>query len=234
MTDDPSLAEPQQNISSGISIDSAHTGFDRPSQLNSPTVTRHKVHTHELRYQTGSTWTATVLADFNTFMQDHAAAEKKAAGMALSMISHYPDKAELVEAMSELAVEELSHFRDVTRWLHRRGTQLAVDRKDAYILRLRDTIRQGRDVYFLDRLLTAGIIEARGAERFALLARALPTGGLQNFYRAIARSEARHLELFESLARRYFGAAEVNARVDELLDIEAAIAADIPARAALH
>lgn len=190
--------------------------------------------TSELRYQTGDSWTETVLADFTTFMQDHAAAEKKAAGMALSMISHYPDKPELVEAMSELAVEELAHFRDVIRWLHRRGAQLAADAKDSYIVRLRDTIRQGRDVYFLDRLLTAGIIEARGAERFALVAEALPGGGLKNFYRAIARSEQRHLDQFESLARRYFSDSEVNARVDELLSIEAAIAASLPTRAALH
>lgn len=193
-----------------------------------------RVHTCDLRYQTGATWIEAVLADFNAFMQDHAAAEKKAAGMAMSMIAHYPDRRELVESLTDLAVEEMSHFREVTRWLHRRGAQLAADQKDAYILRLRDVIRQGSDVYFLDRLLTAGIIEARGAERFTLVADALPQGSLKNFYRGIARSEQRHLDLFESLARRYFNDAVVNARIDELLNIEAAIAADIPARAALH
>ena len=40
---------------------------------------------------------------FDQFLLDHAAAEKKAAGMALSMLSHYPDRARLVTAMSELA-----------------------------------------------------------------------------------------------------------------------------------
>ncbi|MAA49517.1 MAG: tRNA-(ms[2]io[6]A)-hydroxylase, partial [Gammaproteobacteria bacterium] len=37
-------------------------------------------------------WITCVLADFDAFLQDHASAEKKASGMALSMVSHYPDK----------------------------------------------------------------------------------------------------------------------------------------------
>ena len=45
----------------------------------------------ELKYHTPFEWTEVVLADFETFLQDHAAAEKKASGMAMSMLSHYPD-----------------------------------------------------------------------------------------------------------------------------------------------
>ncbi|MDP5054736.1 MAG: tRNA-(ms[2]io[6]A)-hydroxylase, partial [Congregibacter sp.] len=48
---------------------------------------------------TPSAWTDVVLADFDGFLQDHAAAEKKASGMAVSMLSHYPDRPQLVEAM---------------------------------------------------------------------------------------------------------------------------------------
>ncbi|NNL57848.1 MAG: tRNA-(ms[2]io[6]A)-hydroxylase [Pseudomonadales bacterium] len=188
----------------------------------------------QLRYSTGSDWVEVVMADFDCFMQDHAAAEKKAAGMAQSMIAHYPNRKRLVEAMSELAVEELSHFRDVVRWLHRRGMQLAADRKDAYILALRGHIRQGKDLYFLDRLVTAGIIEARGCERFGLVANALPGGALKNFYQAITRSESRHLDLFDQLARHYFDGKQVEARTSELLDIEADIVAGLPICAALH
>ncbi len=46
------------------------------------------------------------MADFDSFLLDHAAAEKKASGMAVSMLSHYPDRVELVAAMADLAVEE--------------------------------------------------------------------------------------------------------------------------------
>lgn len=187
-----------------------------------------------LRLATPAAWTAAVMADFDAFLQDHAAAEKKASGMAISMLSHYPDRVELVAAMAELAVEELTHYREVVKWIHRRGLLTAADRKDHYVLALRDAIRKGPELYLLDRLLTASIIEARGAERFALVAGALPAGALKKFYRSIARSEQRHYELFLQLAGVYLDATMIARRWDELLDIEAGIVAALPIRAALH
>ena len=187
-----------------------------------------------LRYPTPPAWVAAVMADFDSFLLDHAAAEKKASGMAISMLSHYPDRVELVAAMADLAVEELSHYREVVKWIHRRGLLTAADEKDPYVLAFRKAIRRGREAYLLDRLLTASIIEARGAERFALVAETLEPGPLKTFYRSIARSEARHYQLFLELARRYIDEAVIAQRWNELLDIEAAIVADLPIRAALH
>jgi len=187
-----------------------------------------------LRLATPPAWTKTVLADFDSFLLDHAAAEKKASGMAISMLSHYPDKVELVAAMADLAVEELTHYREVVKWIHRRGLHTAADEKDPYVLAFRDCIRQGREVYLLDRLLTASIIEARGAERFGLVAEALEPGPLKKFYQSIARSEERHFEVFLDLARHYIDNAAVEERWDELLDAEAGIVAALPLRAALH
>ena len=174
------------------------------------------------------------MADFDSFLLDHAAAEKKASGMAISMLSHYPDRTELVAAMADLAVEELTHYREVVKWIHQRGLVTAADRKDPYVLAFRKSIRQGRDEYLLDRLLTASIIEARGAERFALVADALAAGGLKRFYQSIARSEERHHQLFLDLAAEYFPVQTVEQRWDELLDFEAEIVATLPLRAALH
>ena len=131
-----------------------------------------------------------VMADFDSFLLDHAAAEKKASGMAISMLSHYPGRVELVAAMADLAVEELSHYREVVKWIHRRGLLTAADEKDPYVLAFREAIRRGKEAYLLDRLLTASIIEARGAERFALVAQALEPGPLKNFSRSIAHSVA--------------------------------------------
>jgi tRNA-(ms[2]io[6]A)-hydroxylase len=187
-----------------------------------------------LRHATPLAWTEAVMADFDAFLLDHAAAEKKASGMAISMLSHYPDRVELVAAMAELAVEELTHYREVVKWIHRRGLLTAADRKDHYVLALRNAIRTGSEVYLLDRLLTASIIEARGAERFALVAAALPPGALKKFYLSIARSEERHYELFLNLAGKYLDAQVIAARWDELLDIEAGIVAALPIQAALH
>ena len=72
-------------------------------------------------------WVDCVTERFDQFLLDHAAAEKKAAGMALSMLSHYPDRARLVTAMSELAAEELVHFREVVKLIQERGLQLSAD-----------------------------------------------------------------------------------------------------------
>jgi len=187
-----------------------------------------------LRHATPTAWIETVTADFDSFLLDHAAAEKKASGMAISMLSHYPDRVELVSAMADLAVEELTHYREVVKWIHRRGLVTAADQKDPYVLEFRKSIRQGREAYLLDRLLTASIIEARGAERFALVAEALELGAMKSFYQAIARSEQRHYTLFLDLAGRYIDQEVIDRRWDELLAIEADIVRKLPIRAALH
>jgi tRNA-(ms[2]io[6]A)-hydroxylase len=77
-------------------------------------------------------------------------------------------------------------------------------------------------------------MEARGCERFGLVAGALPPGPLQEMYRDLTVSEARHRGLFVSLAREYFDALAVQARLDELLEIEAEIVRSLPLRAGVY
>lgn len=188
----------------------------------------------KLRYQTPAEWTRLVIADLDSFLIDHAAAEKKASGMANSMLSHYPDKQELVTAMIDLSIEEMIHFREVVKIMQQRGLVLQADSKDHYVNEFRKVIRKGSEAYFLDRLLVASIIEARGCERFGLVAEALPAGELKDFYVSITASEEKHDNLFEDLASLYFPTSEVEQRMNQLLDIEADIVAALPLRAALH
>lgn len=188
----------------------------------------------ELKYKTPFEWTVPVMADFGAFLQDHAAAEKKASGMAVSMLSHYPDRKTLVRAMADLAIEELIHFKQVLKLMQAKDIQLANDAKDTYIKQIRGIFRHGQDVFFLDRLLVAGVIEARGHERFSLVAEALPAGKEKDFYVAIAKSEEKHKNLFVELAYEYFDKAEVDERLEEILIAEAAICEKLPFRAALH
>jgi len=188
----------------------------------------------KLAYQTPDAWTRAVLDDLDAFLLDHAAAEKKASGMAVSMLSHYPDRVELVAAMAELAVEELVHYREVVKFIHARGNITAKDAKDLYVVEFRKAMRKDSERYFLDRLLIGGIIEARGAERFALVAEALEPGKLKSFYQSIARSEQRHQDLMVDLALLYFTSETVNDRLAQLITIEAAIICAQPHRAALH
>ncbi|WP_457933736.1 tRNA-(ms[2]io[6]A)-hydroxylase [Pseudoalteromonas sp. SCSIO 43210] len=188
----------------------------------------------ELKYHTPFEWTEVVLDDFNTFLQDHAAAEKKASGMAMSMLSHYPDKRKLVKAMTDLALEELIHFKQVLKLLLERDVNLGDDKKDPYIKQIRALFRHGRDGFLMDRLLVGGVIEARGHERFSLVAQALPEGKEKDFYVAIAKSEEKHKNLFVELAYEYFEKEEVDIRLEELLIAEAKICESIPFTAALH
>lgn len=187
-----------------------------------------------LRYATKPEWIDIVINNFDTFLIDHAAAEKKASGMAISMLSHYPDRPELVAAMIDLSIEEMTHFREVVKILSKRGLILAPDTKDLYVAQMRSLMRKGSENYFLDRLLIAGVIEARGCERFGLVAEALTNGELKNFYRAITESEARHESLFIELSHIYFDSEVVEKRLDEVLDAEAKICSELPIIAALH
>jgi tRNA-(ms[2]io[6]A)-hydroxylase len=136
--------------------------------------------------------------------------------------------------MSELAVEEMVHFREVIKHIQQRQLQLGADKKDPYVNEIRSWIRSDSEVYLLDRLLTGAVIEARGAERFALVASGLASGELQRFYASLARSEARHFALFLDLAHEYFTAEMIDARWQELLVAEARCLKTLPIRAALH
>ncbi|ODS24258.1 tRNA hydroxylase [Candidatus Endobugula sertula] len=188
----------------------------------------------KLRYVTSKAWVDTILADFNSFLNDHAQAEKKASGMAISMLSHYPDRPDLIRAMIDLSIEELAHFREVIKLMQAQGLQLGSDKKDPYINAIRSHIRKGSEKYMLDRLLTAAIIEARGCERFALIARYHSAPEMKNFYQQIADSETKHHLLFIDLATLYFTIPVIEQRLDQLLSIEANIIEKLPLRAALH
>ncbi len=187
-----------------------------------------------LKFNTPAAWAEGIVGALDVFLPDHAAAEKKASSMALTLVVHYPDKPGLVAAMIDLALEELSHFRAVVKLMHERGLTLLPDEKDHYINALRQTFRDGKAHYFMDRLLIAGIIEARGAERFGLIAEALPGGRMKRFYQSITRSELEHKDLFLRLAEKYFDSEEVRLRLDDLLKEEADIVSKLPVRLALH
>ncbi len=183
---------------------------------------------------TSAEWLRVVLGDFDSFLRDHASCEKKASGMALSVASHYPDKPELLNAMADLAVEELGHYREVRRLLTERGLSPGSDEKDPYMRGLQAHIRKGPDLYLLDRLLVAAVVEKRGCERFGLIAEALPDGSLKQFYKGITASENRHWRLFVNLATTHCKPDLIGPRLLELAAAEGKVLAGVPIRAALH
>lgn len=179
-------------------------------------------------------WVRAVLDDFDPFLLDHAACERKAAATGMLFVVRYPDRAELVEPLIAFAREELGHFHEVYRLIARRGLRLAADAPDPYAAALLERVRNGREERFLDRLLVAGILEARGGERFALLAEHLRDEEPRALYRRLARADARHQRLFFEFARRYFGENEVRERAARLLEFEAELVARLPRRPALY
>ena len=47
------------------------------------------------------------------FLQDHADAERKVSNMCMSFIAKYPNRYEIIDELTQIAVEELLHFKQV-------------------------------------------------------------------------------------------------------------------------
>ena len=189
----------------------------------------------QLRGVTPSAWTDCVFANFEEFLLDHASCERKAAANALSMVSRYPDRPELVDAMIALAREELEHFQAVTDIIHARGLSLGVDKVDDYVNIMLKECRHGRDERLLDRLLVAAMVEARSHERLEVLVAAMPEDHpcAQVMGRLLA-AESGHRRIFVRLAERYFPRKAVAEALERFVTAEAAAFASQPIRPGFH
>ena len=180
-------------------------------------------------------WIKAVMADFDSFLKDHADCERKASNMAMSFVAKFPDRVEILPELIDTAVEEMEHFRDVYKIMEARGIQLNHSiPPDEYVNRLIKLLRSGREERFMDRLIMASLVETRGAERFKLVYEALEPGDLKKFYHQLWASEARHGEVFIEMATQYFPEQEVYDRLDWMIKEEAKIIYDLPIKAALH
>ena len=188
----------------------------------------------QLKPYSGESWIQKVHQDFDHFLIDHAACERKASATGVSFVVRYPDRDKIMDPMIRLAREELLHFHQVCRLLRKRNLKLLPDEKDPYINGLLKQIRNGRDEEFLDRLLVFGIVEARGTERFRVVAENHPDKELADFYMKLTEAEARHHELFVDLALEYFDEETVMKRLRELESLEFEVIQEIPIRAAVH
>src|SRR5687768_11866957 len=181
-------------------------------------------------------WVKAVMADFPSFLQDHADCERKASAMAMSFVAKYPDRVEIIPELIETGVEELEHFQQVYAHMAKRGIRLAKEMQpDPYISALIDLCHSDPINRFLDRLLLASIIECRGAERFRLVCNALDKDPeLKAFYHGLWTSEAKHGNIFVKMALRYFPEKQVYERLEELNRAEGELIDRLPLRPALH
>ena len=187
-----------------------------------------------LHNATNEAWIEAANRDPASVLCDHAHCEKKAATMAISLLNRYPEKSELVEAMAELAEEEMGHFRQVLREMSARGVAFTRDPGDRYAQQLHANIRTQEPFRLLDSLIVSSLIEARSCERFQLLSKSVKDEGLRTFYHSLLESEARHRTVFLSLARLYFPTVEVTKRLDELEAVEASIVHGLQNEPVMH
>jgi tRNA 2-(methylsulfanyl)-N6-isopentenyladenosine37 hydroxylase len=179
-----------------------------------------------LQSTTDERWLRQVDENLEEVLIDHAHCEKKAAGTALNLIFHYVEDVELCREMTEIVNEELEHFHMVIDLLARRGVRFRRLKPSQYGRKLNDLVRKQEPQRAVDRLLVAGLIEARSCERFQALSEHVQDEELATFYRSLFESEARHHATYTRLAMHFAPEAEVMRRLDELAAAEAAIVAE--------
>ncbi len=176
-----------------------------------------------LQTPSSARWLAQVESGLDEILIDHAHCEKKAAGVAMNLLFSYVDHIALAREMTEIVNEELAHFRLVLDLLDRRGIRFRKLAPSSYGQRLHERIRREEPDRAVDRLLVAGLIEARSCERFALLGDHVADPELRDFYRGLFESEARHHATYVRLASDFAPEERVRARLQELAAEEAAI-----------
>lgn len=185
--------------------------------------------------QTPSSWARHVLNNFEVFLLDHASCERKAAALAMSFVAKYSDRRFLIEPMISLAREELEHFAQVYRLLTKRGVaHLPPDEPDLYVNSMLKQLRHGREEHFLDRLVCSGLIEARGWERFSVLAEHMEEGALKTFYMDLAKREKGHYRVFINIAEKYFTEQEVDEAIQRISNYEYEAMLQAPLTGRLH
>ncbi len=176
-----------------------------------------------LKMPTDPRWVDLASISLEEILTDHAFCEQKAATQCISLIQRYPDKVELVNALSPVVTEEWGHFRMVWAEMKKRGFELGKQRKDDYVNLLMQNEPKAipADDKLLHKLMICALIEARSCERFRLLSEGLADEALRKFYYKFMVSEAGHYRMFIELAERYYGHEPVRDAWHVWLHIEA-------------
>jgi tRNA-(ms[2]io[6]A)-hydroxylase len=143
----------------------------------------------------------------------------------MHLLGAYIENRPLCEEMTRIIAEELEHFHLVLGLLERRGIRFRKQRPGNYGRDLNALVRSNEPERAVDKLLVAGLIEARSCERFSLLAKHVDDAELADFYASLFESEARHHTTYVKLARDLASDQAVKQRLAELAAAEAAIIA---------
>lgn len=176
-----------------------------------------------LQFETATSWVEIAKDNLQQILTDHAFAEQKAASNAVSIIINYSEETALVKAMSDIAIEEMEHFKMVHEFMIARGMVLGREQRNDYAKNLQGFFPKTHDRTdaLIQRLLVAALIEARSCERFKVFSENIEDPELAKFYRDLMISEANHYTVFLGFARQYQDRSIVDEKWKNLLAFEA-------------
>lgn len=189
-----------------------------------------------LQFETETSWAEIAKDNLQQILTDHAFLEQKAASNAVSLIINYSEETELVQSMSEIAIEEMQHFKMVHDFMVKRGMVLGREQKNDYAIRLQKffTKTKDRTNSLVQRLLIAALIEARSCERFKVFSENMEDDELSKFYKNLMISEANHYTVFLTFARKYQDKEIVDEKWKNLVAFEAKMMRERGSEAKIH
>ena len=189
-----------------------------------------------LQFETSTSWAEIAKDNLEQILTDHAFAEQKASANAISIIINYSEETDLVKDMSDIAIEELEHFRMVHQLMIKRGFVLGREQNNDYAKSLQKFFPKTKDrqTALINRLLVAALIEARSCERFKVFSENMQDEELSKFYKDLMVSEANHYTLFLGYARKYMDRKTVDEKWKSLLAFEAEMMKSRGTRATVH
>ena len=189
-----------------------------------------------LQFETSTSWAEIAKDNLEQILTDHAFAEQKASANAISIIINYSEETDLVKDMSDIAIEELEHFRMVHQLMIHRGFVLGREQHNDYAKSLQKFFPKTKDrqTALINRLLVAALIEARSCERFKVFSENMQDEELSKFYKDLMVSEANHYTLFLGYARKYMDRKTVDEKWKSLLAFEAEMMKSRGTKATVH
>ena len=189
-----------------------------------------------LQFETATSWAEIAEDNLEQILTDHAFAEQKASANAISIIINYSEETDLVKDMSDIAIEELEHFRMVHQLMIQRGFVLGREQHNDYAKSLQKFFPKTKDrrTALINRLLVAALIEARSCERFKVFSENMLDEELSKFYKDLMVSEANHYTLFLRYARKYMDRKIVDEKWKSLLAFEAEMMKSRGTKATVH
>jgi tRNA-(ms[2]io[6]A)-hydroxylase len=186
-----------------------------------------------LQTPTPEAWLLAACQQIPALLADHAACEKKAASMALTMMKYFQQQPDTLARLSKIAREELVHYEQVLRMLKKLQLPFQARPASRYAKSLWEHAASEQPLRLIDMLMICAVIEARSCERFLQLAPRLPDP-LGVFYQKLYAAEKRHAEVYLAFALQKTDESTVKERLERMLHREKDLISGIDEQFGFH